>query len=287
MKKLSIICVLVLVLGLMAASVFALEFKFDFYGGDTGLAQGDFEDPQEVTLFQSETVMVDIWLTGWDTGGRGNVAYIDYYFTWHTDSLFINSVVCNNLKTSVPPGQFDDQYADIDALGIYAMGVVEYGIGVAGPNFRLHTVELHCGAPADAWIKASLSPDGVVGNTFGDEWTDVTDGDGVLHQAGKECQCEVAPEGVVLGRGESQEFTASQKEPADCANPSYFVWSTNCTRVTTDLSECAGNDTCTVTGDDCMMYHETCTVTVTDMANTVSAGSQVACTVDVHLEPPP
>jgi len=284
MKKLSFICILALVLGLVAGSAFALEFKFDFYGGDTGLPQGDFEDPQEVALYEFETVMADIWMTVWDTSGRKNVAYIDYYFTWDTDSLDVVSVSTDHLIE--PTGPWDDEYNSLDAPGIYAMGVVEYGVGVPGPNFRLHTVQLHCEAPADAWIKASLSPDGIVGNVDGDEWTDVTDGDGILHQTEPECQCEIAPSGVVLGNGESQTFTASQKDPYYCDNPPNFVWSTDCKEVATDLSECAGNAYCTVTANDPIPVWEICTVTATDMANTVSAGGQVACTADVHIIPP-
>jgi len=172
MKKLSIICGISLMLALMVSSTFALSFKFDFYGGDTGLPQGDFEDPQEVTLYESNTVMVDIWLVDWNTSARGNIAAVDYYFQY-SSSIAVNSVVCNNLKAS--GGQFDDEYHH-KLNGEYALGVVEYGLGVAGPDVLLHTVELHCLAEGDDPIKATRGPDGIVLNVDGDEWTDVTDG---------------------------------------------------------------------------------------------------------------
>jgi len=176
MKNLSIICILALVVSLMSGLAFAIEFKFDFYEGYTCLTHGDFEDPQEVTLGTGETVMVDIWLTGWDAVARGNIAAVDYYFQY-SPSLRVNSIVCNNLK---PGGQFDESY-QVSNTNEYANGVVEYGVGVPGPDVLLHTLELQAVGIGDDPIRATLPPDGVVLNVDGDEFTDVTDGDGIIH----------------------------------------------------------------------------------------------------------
>jgi len=286
MRKLSMMCGLAVILTLVSVPAFALEFKFDFHGGDTGLSQGDFEDPQEVTLFQSETVMVDIWLTGWDAGARGNIAAVDYYFPY-SPSITVNSMVCNNLKSSVPPGVWDDSY-QVSNTNEYACGVVEYGLAVPGPDVLLHTAELHCNAVGDDPIKATLSPDGIVLNVDGDEFTDVSDADGILHQEEPQepqCECEIAPSGVELSNGESQTFTASQKNPVDCDNPPNFAWSTDCAAGSL-AADCYGNTTCDFTAADSIPAEETCSVTVVDLANTGDPGVNVTCSQTLVLKPP-
>jgi len=175
MKKLSIICVLALVLGLMVTPTFALEFKFDFYGGDTCYTQGDFEYPQDILICYSGTVMIDIWLVDWPTD-RLNIGAVDYYLQWDTYSLDVVSVTCNNLK---PNGQWDDEY-HLEDTNEYALGVAEYSLGVPGPDVLLHTAELHGYDAVISPIMATLGEDGVVLNVNGDEFTDVTDGDSTL-----------------------------------------------------------------------------------------------------------
>lgn len=99
MKKLSIICLFTLIFGITSSSALALSFKFDFYGGDTSYTQGTFEDPQEINLSLSETVMVDIWVVDWP---GPNMKVFQYHFKWHKDSLDVESVTCNNSDWQVP-----------------------------------------------------------------------------------------------------------------------------------------------------------------------------------------
>ena len=184
MKKLSIICAFALVLGLISVPAFAQSFKFDFYGGNTSYTQGDFEDPQEIDLVVGHSVFVDIWLVDWPAQ-RPDIVEVGYYFRWHTDSLYVLDVTCNNLK---PEGQWDGEYHFLDSAGEYALGVIELDLGVPGPDVLLHTVELICVAPGDDWIKASLTYGGDGGlygyvvDLGGGGWQDVDDGGGLIHQ---------------------------------------------------------------------------------------------------------
>jgi len=176
MKKLSIIYLVALILGIMSSSAFALSFKFDFYGGDTSYTQGDFEDPQEIYLSESETVMVDIWLLDWPDA-RPNIQAVQYHFTWHKDSLDVVSIACNN----------PDWHICLDSLvvdGDYLLGLtILFGGGVVGPDVLLHTFELRCEAvPSDDWIKATLGSDGYVADMDYVQYFDVADGDGIIHQ---------------------------------------------------------------------------------------------------------
>jgi len=177
MKKLSIICVLALVLGLMSTAAYALSFKFDFYDGNSCYPQGDFEDPQEIRLWESATFMVDIWLVDWPQE-RENIVAIDYHFQWDTDSLDVVSVTCNNLK---PTGQWDAEFHHVD-IGDYLLGMAVFGGSIPGPHpILLHTVELHCKASSStAWIKATLGSDGVVVDVYGMTYFDVEDGNGTI-----------------------------------------------------------------------------------------------------------
>ena len=101
MKKLSIVFLPALIFAIMSSPVCALSLKFDFYGGDTSYLQGDFEDPQEINLSLSETVMVDIWLTDWPEG-RPNMHTVQYHFMWHKDSLEVVSLTSNNPDWHLP-----------------------------------------------------------------------------------------------------------------------------------------------------------------------------------------
>jgi len=172
MKKLSIICVLVLLLGLMAVPTFALEFKFDFYGGNTCYMKGDFED--NIVLVSLGDVYVDIWLVDWPTD-RPSIAAINYYFQMAA-GLDVADVYYDHLTK--PQGPWDDQYA-VSNTNEYAMGVVELGLGVPGPDIWLHTIKLR-GTGGIEPIKATLGDYGVVLNVDEDEFTDVYDGNAVI-----------------------------------------------------------------------------------------------------------
>ena len=176
MKKISIICAFVLVLALMVAPAFALSFKFDFYGGDTSYTKGTFEDPQEINLSLSETVMVDIWVVDWP-GIRPNMKTFQYHFKWHKDSLDVESVTCNNSDWELPASMLVED-------GDYLLGMtLIFGSGVEGPDALLHTIELRCeAAPSDDWIKATLGPDGFVSDMDNVLYYDVVDSDGIIHQ---------------------------------------------------------------------------------------------------------
>ena len=203
MKKLTTICLLALIFGIMSSPAFALSFKFDFYGGDTSYTQGDFEDPQEIYLDEYETVMVDIWLVDWPEV-RPNIRTVQYHFMWHKDSLGVESLTSNN-----PDWQL---YADsLVEDGDYLLGLtIMFGGGVVGPDVLLHTIELRCEvAPSDDWIKATLGPDGYVQDMNYVQYFDVVDGDGIIHQIHVDTDgdgvddsndnCPNHPNGLLLG----------------------------------------------------------------------------------------
>ncbi|KPJ57593.1 MAG: hypothetical protein AMJ42_04670, partial [Deltaproteobacteria bacterium DG_8] len=261
MKKLSIICVLVLVLGLMSTPAYALSFKFDFYGGDTGLPQGDFEDPQEVTLYESDTVEVDIWLVNWPTN-RSNIASVEYYFLWHTDSLDLIGIRCN------PP--WDDHYETQEFPPPSPWGVYSYGLGVPGPNVLLHTVGLRClTAPSDDWIKSTLEPDGSVVDVDGYSWTDLEDADGTIHQIlpdsdndgipDNDDDCSEHPNGQDLGTcvKEKAGMIASYR----VGDPKSFI-------------TCTSDAQCTPTGGTCQLGQGDC--------NGNSCGDVCECYMDCN-----
>ena len=81
MKKLSIICGVVLVLALISAPAFAMSFKFDLC--KPGACDGSFEST--ISIFESETVQVDIWLS--DYTEPDEVKAADVFFFWHSASL--------------------------------------------------------------------------------------------------------------------------------------------------------------------------------------------------------
>ena len=172
MKTLPIICICALFLGLASSPAFAfLSFKFDFY------QDGTFENPQEVTIHETETVVVDIYLVDWPSE-RANILAVDYYFQWHTDSLDVIDVTCNNLT---PTGQWDIEYHNlIDSSG--SLGIANLTLGVPGPDILLHTITLQCTtAPSDDWIKATLG-DRCVYDIEIYPYYDVYDANGTIHQ---------------------------------------------------------------------------------------------------------
>jgi len=169
MKTLSMICMCTLMLGLTSSPAFALlSFKFDFN------QDGTFENPQEVTIHESETIAVDIYLVDWPSE-RENIIAVDYFFQWHTDSLDVVSVTCNNLS---PTGQWDLEYHDLINGTTWVLGMVNFVAGIPGPDVLLHTVTLQCTtAPSDDWIKATINPElGVTDLTF-NQYFDVADAD--------------------------------------------------------------------------------------------------------------
>ena len=162
-----------------------LSFRFDFYGGDTNLTQGTFENPQEIDLCESTTVFVDIWMVNWP-GNRPDVSAIEGYFEWETAEIQVNNVITSHLLKQ-NGGDWDDAYASLKDTGNYELGVFECNWGVAVPDFKLWTLELECiSAPSTGWIKFSLTdgaqPDRAVYDVNGDPYTDVDDVNGTINQ---------------------------------------------------------------------------------------------------------
>lgn len=176
LKRLIQVCGILFLLNSLWGYAFAVSFKFDL-GGD-----GILDDPAEITIAESETLIVDIWLAEWDEGV--NLAGVDYYVTYSPESLDVLSVSCNNLKAT--GGQFDDEYyhADYPEVGTYSFGVVEYGKGVPGPDMMLHQITLKCrDGTKDGFISVSLG-DGIVLDEEGNEYKTVDDVQGTIYQTG-------------------------------------------------------------------------------------------------------
>ena len=175
MKRLAVFSGIVLVLNLVWGYAYALSFRFDL-GGD-----GNFDNPAEITIAESATVKVDIWLVGWNEADA--VSGIDYYFTYTAESLDVVSVSCNNLKAA--GGQFDDEYyhPDYPEAGRYALGVVEYSKGVPGPAILLHRITVKCtNGSRDGFISVSLGDDGIVLDVKGTEYVTAVDAQGTIRQ---------------------------------------------------------------------------------------------------------
>jgi len=167
---------IMMILSLMTGPSLAQRLAFDFY------QDGTFEEPCEVSLYESDTVVVDIWFVDWDN--VKNIAAVDYYFRWNDDSIDVLSISYRHLTK--PVGPWDDEY-HVSRTGEYALGVVEFGAGVADQDVLLHTVVLHCKkAPGDDWIKATLGVDGTILDADGSTYKDVTDANCILHQLGCE-----------------------------------------------------------------------------------------------------
>ena len=54
------------------------------------------DDPFAIVQCQNYTITIDFWLTDWQ---GANVKAMDYYFTWDTDLLTVESVTCKNLNS--------------------------------------------------------------------------------------------------------------------------------------------------------------------------------------------
>ena len=121
-----------LIIALLTVPAHALSFKLDF------TQDGTFETSYDMS--PGRTVKVDIWMVDWPTK-RPNVAAIDFYFKWDTAELAVNQVIYNHLKKE-NGGTWDDAAANLLSPGNYKLGVIEFGAGVQGSKFKLHTIEL-------------------------------------------------------------------------------------------------------------------------------------------------
>ena len=171
MKKLSILCGITLMLALASGPAYAASFSFDLDGngvpGDT-----------ELTIYQSDTVEVGIYITGWDL--TTNCFGADWYFRWHTESL---EYVSHSWDTTV----WDDATVYVNSE-IFSTQFKESPC-VPGPTIKLLTVVLHClTAPSTDFIKATLSPDGVAADCDGGT-VQLSDGDANIIQLPKICSC--------------------------------------------------------------------------------------------------
>ena len=168
MEKTSIFCGIALILTLIAGTAYAVSFGFDVD------QDGNVDDSAEVTLYESETVAIDIYLVGWDKGT--NIFGLDYYLRWDTHSLELVSHSCDlsiwtDCKYNEEEGLFITQYKESP--------------GIEGPNILLDTVVLRCKtAPSNDWIRATLSPKGVIVDIEGGSYKDVDDANAIVHQIG-------------------------------------------------------------------------------------------------------
>jgi len=177
MKKLFTILGMVFILALITSLAHALSFKLDFE------QNGTYETSYDMSL--GETVKVDVWLVDWPTN-RPNVASIDYYFDWDSTKIEVVNVESDHLKKA-NGGLWDGAYSTLLPTGDWKCGVVEFDLGVAGPNFKLQAFGLKCiDAPSVVTIKATLAlpPNAPksVGDVNGSKYTDVTDAEATVNQ---------------------------------------------------------------------------------------------------------
>jgi len=168
MKKPSIFCAIALILTLIAGTAYAVSFGLDVD------QDGNVDDSAEVTLHESETIAIDIYLVGWDKGT--NIFGLDYYLRWDTHSLDIVRYSCDlsiwtDCKYHEDEGLFITQYKELP--------------GIEGPDILLDTVVLRCKtAPSSDWIRATLSAKGVIVDIDGVSYKDVDDASATIHQLG-------------------------------------------------------------------------------------------------------
>ena len=163
MKRPSILCGIALILTLIADTAYAQSFGFDMDGDGT---PGD----TETSIYQSDTIEVDIYLTGW---GTTNFFGADWYFRWDTTSLDVVSYTYDDTVYDDCTFYLNDELA---------MSMYKDAPGVPGPDIKLITVVLHCKtAPSNDWIRATLSPDGIAADVNGTP-VSPSDGEGTIHQ---------------------------------------------------------------------------------------------------------
>ena len=188
MKKLSISCLIACVLVFLTGTAFAISLKLDFYGGDTTYTKGTFENPQEINLSKTQTVLVDVWIVDWPL--TANLVVIQWYFRWHTPSLEVQSFACNNLKSS--GGQWEQCVFHITGNGEIYVNQIDWDLfrGIPGPNIQLATFTLKCtNAPSDDWIMAQKE---YISDVDGGDDYDVSDANGTIHQT-VTCTYSISP----------------------------------------------------------------------------------------------
>ena len=171
MKKIFTICGIGLVLALMSGPAYAQSFAFDLNGDGT---PGD----TEISIYQSDTIEVDVYVTGW---GTTNFFGADFYFRWDTTSLDVVSYGYDDTVWS------DSTFYLNDELYI---SMYKESPGVPGPDIKLISVVLHCKtAPSTDWIRTTLSPDGIAADVNGNP---VFPGDGnanIIQLGGEPVEC--------------------------------------------------------------------------------------------------
>jgi len=168
-KNPSIICVIVLILTLVSGTAFAISFGLDI-GAD-----GTIDDPAEITISVSDTVEIDIYLLDWPT--TVNLGALDYTFHWDTTKMDLTDYD-PNLKATGGHWDMNGEYPNTDYIDF---SLVEFAVGVPGPQILLHTVVLHCIAEGDGDITVD---NGYLSDVTGNDFYDVDDANGIIHQGG-------------------------------------------------------------------------------------------------------
>ena len=138
MKKLSIISLIALILGLMPSLVLAQNLTFDFNGDGIG----------DTMWFMDlgETVDVDIYVDNWDTGG------------WPSEPMFgvkMQLIIDNPTKVQVNSGTpydtenggiWDPAFSVFTDLcgGVYCLHVADFDCQAITNKLKLFTVQLQC-----------------------------------------------------------------------------------------------------------------------------------------------
>jgi hypothetical protein len=213
MKKVSIICGLALVLGLMACPVFAMSLKFNMCSPPAGGPCPGDPDDTEITIYESDNAQVDVWLV--DYTETEMIEGVDYYFYWDTASLSVGTPILGS--------DWDEDYA-FKYDGIYEIGVSSLiGFLPTGGKSLLHTFILHCDAAGDGEISARQGDGGVFGKS-GNDWG-MDDIYGVVHQLSTQtcCECSLTPGPTTIPRGGTLQFNATVTNPGSVTKTIYFA----------------------------------------------------------------
>jgi hypothetical protein len=297
MKKLSMICGIVLTFALVVSPAFAdMALQLNLDGDDSA-----FET--ELTVVVGDPFQVDVWLT--------NVTYsalcvtVDYSFAWDTTSLDCSATPSKGDDWDVNIVYDIDATAGLAQVGVSSSGGFNPSDGPDGISTLLQSFTCTCLAEGDDAFGASISGLESVGfATAPFSVTTVTPVDATAHQVPPICLCDVDPASPpkieVTG---SQTFTASQVDPADCGNAPNWNWMIYNTGPSPDCAcavsgECyldtatgclAGDATCDIVAQD-VTELSNCTIMAADLNNwqgAYMASAPVYCLSSILIEPPP
>ena len=271
MKKLLALFGVVMMVALISGPAYATGFGLDIDGdGSVDIPPG------EITLSESETLAIDLYITDWPPPSpppySASVGSVLGWFEWDTGSIELDSFDCTD------PGTWDLVTLTETAGKLeLSLGSSAGAVPNVDGNVYMATVVIHCLAAGTDWVKVQTSDGGVIMDTGGLPYSAAPDLDVVVNQIPPPpCACDVTPDDpdTIIGVG-SQQFVAAPVAGTDCDTPVTYEWeSIGCLGGSVD-----GTGLFTADGST---LGETCTITATDQVNTATG---VACSEDIVLAP--